>query len=54
MQSKYPLLALYLPYTRYTGTRGIFFLKSANILLGVIFIFGPTFFSVGEGGGGSV
>ena len=27
MQSKYPLLALYLPYMRYTGTRGFFFIE---------------------------
>ena len=43
MQSKYPLLALYWPYARYTGTRG-FFYQSENVRAGVIFIFGPIFF----------
>ena len=52
MQSKYPLLALIF----INPTRGIrarvdfFFLKSGNILAGVIFIFGPFLL----GGGVSV
>ena len=53
MQSKYPLLALYFPYTRYTGTRGFFF-EIWKYPGGRYLYFWSDYFFFWGGGGGSV